>query len=300
MTVSVRICSTPAEVERSLEIYNEVWPRQAATPEDVEAWKRVSIATVELLGSVDGIDAGSVAAAVQTPRPHLATILLTVLPHLRRRGVGSALYEAAAAWSNEHGVRELETRVEADDEQSLAFAERRGFREHARDVELELDVASVHLPSVEPPGGIEILLLADHPELARGVYDVASTALRDVPGNDDWIAPPFEQFSESHLRGLAIHVAVEGPDVVGYAKLHAYPDGVSAEHGMTAVQRNRRGRGVATALKRAQIRWAEANGIVRLTAANDERNAPMRGINEALGYVLRPGRVHLRRPATAP
>jgi GNAT superfamily N-acetyltransferase len=300
VSVSVRVCSTATEERRSLAIYNEAWPGQAATPEDVEAWKRVSIATLELLGSVDGVDAGSAAVAVQTPRPHLSTILLTVLPHFRRRGVGRALFEATAAWSREQGVRELETRVEADDEESLAFAERRGFREHSRDVELELDVTSLPAPAIDPPGGIEILLLADHGELARGVYDVAVTALCDVPGNDDWVAPPFDQFTQSHLRGLAIHVAVEGDDVVGYAKLHAYPDGVSAEHGMTAVQRDRRGRGIATALKRAQIAWARANGIARLTASNDQRNAPMRGINEALGYVLRPGRIHLRRPATTP
>jgi RimJ/RimL family protein N-acetyltransferase len=52
-------------------------------------------------------------------------------------------------------------------------------------------------------------------------------------------------------------------------------------------------------LKRAEITWARANGIERLTASNEERNAPMLRINESLGYRPAPGRVYLRGPATA-
>ena len=100
-----------------------------------------------------------------------------------------------------------------------------------------------------------------------------------------------------HLHGLAIFVALSGDEVIGYAKLVARPDGRTADHGITAVRRDWRNRGVATALKRAQIAWAKANGIDRLTAANEERNAPMQHINASLGYRRIPGRVRLRAPA---
>ena len=53
-SVSVRTCSSPDEDRRSLEIYNEVWPRRAVTAEDVEAWRVMSVAHVEFLGSTDG------------------------------------------------------------------------------------------------------------------------------------------------------------------------------------------------------------------------------------------------------
>jgi RimJ/RimL family protein N-acetyltransferase len=65
---------------------------------------------------------------------------------------------------------------------------------------------------------------------------------------------------------------------------------------MTAIKRAWRGRGIAKALKRAQIGWAKANGIERLEATNEERNTAMQRINSSLGYRQVPGRVWLRRP----
>ena len=91
MTVSVRICSADADKSRSLEIYNEVWPRRTATADDVHAWETASVAHVDFLGAIDGVDAGSAAGGIATARPDVSLALITVLPRLRRRGVGSAL-----------------------------------------------------------------------------------------------------------------------------------------------------------------------------------------------------------------
>ncbi|HVR12585.1 MAG TPA: GNAT family N-acetyltransferase [Gaiellaceae bacterium] len=299
MTLTVRVCSSSAELERSLEIYNEVLPRRAATSEDIAAWKASATATEEFLGSVDGVDAGSAAVSVGASLPDICRMFLTVLAELRCRGVGSALLDASAGWAVEHGVRELEATVESDDKESIGFALRRGFEERSREMGLELDVTAADLPAAGPPEGIEIVLFADRPELADGAYDVGSEALPDIPGHEDWTPPPLEQFVESHLRGLAVFLAVVDGEVVGYAKLREHPDGRTADHGMTAVKRAWRGRGIAKSLKLAEITWARANGIERLTASNEERNAPMLRINESLGYRPAPGRVYLRGPATA-
>jgi GNAT superfamily N-acetyltransferase len=126
-------------------------------------------------------------------------------------------------------------------------------------------------PAADPPEGIEIILFADRPELADGAYDVGREALPDIPGHEDWTPPPLEQFVESHLRGLGVFLAVADGEVVGYAKLRGHPDGRMADHGMTAVKRAWRGRGIAKSLKLAEIAWARANGIERLTASNEER-----------------------------
>src|SRR5438045_8819089 len=88
LTVSIRTCTSTAELRRSLEIYNEVWPRRAVTLEDVEAWKRGAIASVEFLGAADGVDVGSAAASFERSRTNLAAILVTVLAQHRRNGVG--------------------------------------------------------------------------------------------------------------------------------------------------------------------------------------------------------------------
>jgi GNAT superfamily N-acetyltransferase len=294
VTVTTRVCTTANDKRRSLEIYNEVWPRRAATIEDVHAWEQASIATADFLGAIDSVDAGSAAAGIATSRPNICMTFVNVLLHCRRRGVGATLFEAVSAWTADHAVRELETSVESDDEESFGFALRRGFHEHSRELGLELELAGLDVPRVDPPTGIEIVLLADHPELATGAYDVGIEALPDVPGSEDWTPPPFEQFLATHLRGLAIFLAVADGEVVGYAKLHARPNGNTATHGMTAVKREWRGRRIAKSLKRAQINWAQANGIERLAATNEERNAAMQRVNASLGYRQVPGRVLLR------
>jgi mycothiol synthase len=296
VTIRVRTCSSPAELQRSLEIYNEVWPHRAVTAEDVEAWKRAAIASVEFLGMVDGVEAGSAAAALEASRTKLVAMPLTVLAPHRRAGVGSALLEAATSWAAAQGAQQIETRVEADDRESLEFALRRGFHEHSREDGLELTLSGLEPPSLDPPAGVEIVTLAERPELARGVYEVAAEALPDVPGSEDWLPPPFDRFATSHLRGLVVFVALAAGDAIGYAKLVGRPDGRTADHGITAVRRDWRNRGVARALKRAQIAWATTHGIERLTAANEERNAPMQHINSLLGFRLVPGRVRLRAP----
>jgi mycothiol synthase len=299
VTVTVRTCSSSAELERSLEIYNKVLPRRAATSEDIAAWKASAIATEEFLGAADGVDAGSAAVSIGASLPDICRTFVTVLPGLRCRGVGSALLDASSEWAVEHSVRELEATVESDDEESIGFALRRGFEERSREMGLELDVTVANSPAADPPEGIEIVLFADRPELAAGAYDVGSAALPDVPGSEDWTPPPLEQFVASHFRGLAVFLAIADGEVVGYAKLRGHPDGRTADHGMTAVKRAWRGRGIAKSLKLAEITWAKANGIERLTASNEERNAPMLRINESLGYRPAPGRVYLRGPATA-
>jgi mycothiol synthase len=94
----------------------------------------------------------------------------------------------------------------------------------------------------------------------------------------------------------ATFVAVAGDEVLGLAKFSittARPK--VAAHDMTGVRRSC-GRGVARALKAAQIGWAKANGFEELRTRNDERNAPIRRLNAQLGYRPGIGRIHLQGP----
>jgi GNAT superfamily N-acetyltransferase len=70
--------------------------------------------------------------------------------------------------------------------------------------------------------------------------------------------------------------------VVGFASLDVFPDDVF--HGLTAVARDWRGRGVGAALKRSQIAAAKKRGIRRLLTESQHENEPMRRLNERLGY----------------
>ena len=65
---------------------------------------------------------------------------------------------------------------------------------------------------------------------------------------------------------------------------------------MTGVLRAWRRRGIAGALKRAEIAWAKQNGFTKLCTGNEERNEPSRRLNEKYGYRPEPGTVTVRGP----
>jgi predicted GNAT family acetyltransferase len=65
---------------------------------------------------------------------------------------------------------------------------------------------------------------------------------------------------------------------------------------MTGVARSHRGRGIALALKETQVAAAKAAGYQTLRTQNDLGNAPMRRVNDKLGYVLRYEWVHMTGP----
>ena len=69
-----------------------------------------------------------------------------------------------------------------------------------------------------------------------------------------------------------------------------------AWHGMTAVARAWRGRGLARALKAATIAWALDNGLEALEGSNDIDNAAMRAVNRRLGYEPEPDEIQFRGP----
>ena len=71
-------------------------------------------------------------------------------------------------------------------------------------------------------------------------------------------------------------------------------------HGLTATRRDWRRRGVASALKRAEIAAVIRSGRYRrLLTESEERNEPMRKLNEKLGFVAAPewSTVVMRGPA---
>ena len=94
-----------------------------------------------------------------------------------------------------------------------------------------------------------------------------------------------------------VAVAEATGDVVGYASLiYDAASTTVAYHDMTAVRRAYRGRGIATALKRATIAWAVEHGLEALDTGNDEDNAAMRAVNLALGYRPVPDWIGLQGP----
>ena len=299
--LEVRPCADDDEQERALAVYNAVWASEAITMDEVRFFRNSSRAYAAFLAKSDGLDVGSVAAGVLPAHPHRAWTRLTVLPEHRRRGVGTALYRTVSDWLREQGIDRIRGPVGEDDPESLAFVERRGFTESERNGRMILDLTNVDVPAIEHPEGIEITTYADRPELARAIYDVACEALPDVPGEEDWEALSFEdwlpQIEGPNDQRETTFVALADAEVVGYARLAltaAQP--TVGFHDMTAVKRAWRRRGIAGALKRAQIAWAREHGYQRLETENELRNEPIRRLNRALGYQAAPGHVIVEGP----
>jgi GNAT superfamily N-acetyltransferase len=228
--------------------------------------------------------------------------MITVPPGQRGRGAGTALYSAISDWARERELETLEAVLADNDPDSLAFAERRGFAKERHEKGVALNLTAIEPPPVEPPQGVEIVTWADRPELARGLFEISVETSPDVPGYEDERHEPFEAWLEHDMQGPgdrpeATFVAVAGDEAVGYAKFSLSSTAPRrAYHDLTAVKRAWRGRGIARSLKAAQIGWAKANGFEQLRTTNDERNMPMRRLNEQLGYRPSIGRLFLRGP----
>jgi len=300
--LEVTPCADTRDEQVSLDVYNAVWPHAAFTLAEVHSFKQSVRAHHDVVARLDGAPVGSALTVVVPHRSDRVLTVVTVLASHRHRGVGSALFASLSAWTGERGIADIEVPVLDNDPESLAYATRRGFVEERRELGVVLDVAGMEEPALEPPEGIEIVAWAERPELARGIYEVSLEAYPDIPGFEDDELESFEDWLAHDMQGSgdlpeATFVALADDEVVGYAKFAltaAQP--TVAFHDISGVKRAWRGRGVARALKTAQIRWAIANGFTELRTRNEERNEPIRRLNASLGYRPGIGRVYLVGP----
>jgi GNAT superfamily N-acetyltransferase len=274
---------------------------EADTVEGYVDWKRQARETIWLLATENGRDVGTAIGIGGWHSPEgVARGEVRVVPDARRRSVGSDLLSELAAWAIDLGYAELMGPVKEVDDASLAWATRRGFVEVGRNSLLVLDLTAIEAPDVEAPEGIEIVSWAERPDVAPAMYEVAREAYPDIPGEDDAEMPSYEEWLSMDMQGSgdrreATFVALAHGEVVAYAKLslsRARP--TVAIHDITGVRRAWRGRGIARALKAAEIAWAKEGGFERLETQNDERNEPIRRLNERYGYVVTPGSVTVR------
>jgi len=164
----------------------------------------------------------------------------------------------------------------------VAFLEERGYEQVRQYRISELDVGAA--PDPEAPS-LPLTTFAARPDLGEQLYEVACEAYPDQPGRSDQRMSSYEVWRSWGLDPhppSACFIALEGDRVLGYGYLEV--DGERASHGFTALRREARGRGIAGAIKRAQIAWAKQHGIATLRTANELRLPQMLSLNERHGY----------------
>jgi RimJ/RimL family protein N-acetyltransferase len=95
----------------------------------LRAVRRSRDAAVFVAEAQDGIVGRlSIARDSHPASRHVADLGLMVAASHRRRGIGTALLDAAVAWARETGVRKLELHVFPHNEAAIALYEKYGFR----------------------------------------------------------------------------------------------------------------------------------------------------------------------------
>lgn len=298
MTVTLREVETEADVESFLDVRRRVDPEHPITRANFDDG-RERPDRIDVLALLDGEVVGAAWANFLRSSGESSEFMFVsvrVVPELRRRGAGSALFRRVSEHAGAYGRKRLYTVTRHDDADTLAYLGKRGYAELTRMEDLALDL-TLAPPDEGPPDGIEIVPLA--PEHERGMHEVAKEANLDVPSPEAFVAGTLDEWRGSELGPCVLRelsfVALEGGEVVGWATLGDDRPG-SAQNFMTGVARRARGRGVARALKLAQIHAAREAGLARLRTQNDLANHAMRRVNERLGYRLRLAWIHLGGP----
>ena len=309
--LEIRPATTDDDLARVARIVSAVQPDSPTTVEDMRYHDAHYPGGRRFVAWLDGEPVGAGGAGrVYIYPPEFEGLWgnLSVLESHRGRGVGTALLAAVSDHARSEGKTKLMGRTTADRPATIAFLERRGFEERERMKAVQLDLAGLDLPPARTPPGITLTSLEARPDLVPGVHQVAREALPDIPG-DGPIAPlSLEEFrirdvDHPNVPHGAFAVALDEASgrVVGYANLILVPGRPTvAWHGMTAVARAWRGRGLASALKRATIAWAGEHGLEALETTNDVDNAPMRAVNARLGYRPLPDEIIFLGPLAPP
>ncbi len=237
-----------------------------------------------LLADLDGVVAGCGIGA-RSNFGGRAFIAARVLPEHRRRGVGSALVRALSAHARELGLTGVNAFVYADEPHSIAFAESYGLAGVDYQLEQVREIGAEPAPKV--PTGLELVALGERrEELLRKAWPVALEGYEDMPLPGEVTYRLATWLRDEATRPEGSFAALEDDAVVGYAGLIEHASGAAvAEHGLTVVRRDRRGRGIARALKQAQLDWAARAGVTRLVTWTQQGNEAMQALNRSLGYV---------------
>jgi GNAT superfamily N-acetyltransferase len=282
-------------------VWNTIVPREPVTAQEIEA--RRDDDDRSFVARVDWAVAGC-ASAVRSHLPRRTYVALAVLPEFRRCGVGSALLARTLDVARAHGSELISMEIEEGDPAGAGFAARLGLVQSFREVEeaRRLDGGE---PEPDLPAGIEIAVAASRAGLVEAAYELARAALVDVPLPSGYEISPFERWAAEEATGEGViaeatFVALDGERVVGFAGLlRRRADPRLAEHGLTVVAATHRSRGIATALKQAQIAWAARNGYRELMTFTQDGNTAMQAVNAKLGYEPRPAWLRVEAPVEA-
>lgn len=229
-----------------------------------------------------------------------------VHPDHQGQGIGSRLMDEILSAVRAQGGRRLKAWTREDRSRGIAFLQRYGFVEQAREFESRLDVAGVNLDRFrgyqERAARLGITITTLGEELRRdancleAVYQAHCVLDIDIPREDPELPTPptQEEFLAQEVRHPwalldAFFLAKSGNLYVGESALKRSDGDPGLLHQqLTAVLPAYRGQGIAMALKVATIEYAQEKGYRVIRTFNSSRNETMLAINARFGFVRMP------------
>lgn len=303
MPTQIRL-ATEADFPRIVAVLNTM-NREQVRLEDVLRVERNRPATdiyQYRVAEIDGRVVGYALAEHDSTQPEGQFLIRNrVEAPYRRQGLGQALLTQITGWAREQGATRFETNVWENDAETMAWAERRGWRPS-----FKLFESTIDLPGWDPAPfsesierlqteGIRFTDLgaegADEAGLRR-YYDLIVHLNRDVPVFGERPLWPFEQWRDvvtgaPHYDPSLLALAAHGDRWMALA-FHEEMASGGLYHDLTGVDRDYRGRGVALALKAWALTRAKEKGYPYARTNNHTANGPMLAVNRKLGYVPAP------------
>jgi len=302
VTLEIRAVTGYSELERWVATRNEVLPDDPDSPEMMALVRASELDHVDLLAFEDGevLGTGLLAgdpASVGSSHPYVE---VTVPERHRGRGIGAALLSDLSERARRLGKEGLMTESRAHDAYSIAFLERRGFVESGRSAKYVLELSRYEEPDASRAHGVEVVMLAERPDLVPGMYEVARTTYPEVGGFQAKQAESLHEWQLYHLGspGTALDMtplAVANGEVIGFATMMVQAGGITAEHRIAAVRADWRRRGIATLLLRTQLAAAKRAGLETIVAWGRSRHAGQ-PYGTKLGFELETETVSFRGP----
>jgi GNAT superfamily N-acetyltransferase len=302
----------PADYEAWVAASNRCYPDYPWTVKEMrhydDAFDTKRFFKLRYVAEVDGRVVGGVESGHRPSRfhPDRYSFDMFVVPEARRRGHGTALYEAAIATLRSRNALAATGGVKESMADGVAFFAKRGWREVKRDWESRLKVAGFDFAKFASADeriakeGITIATLADEiakdPNAIRKAYELVDVLRVDVPATDAATPETFEEWNTTHgmksptFIADAFFIAIDNDGrYVGMSNLERQlEDPTFVWQGLTGTLREDRGRGIAMALKLRTVKYAQGMGVDHIKTWNDQRNRPMLSINEAMGFEKQP------------
>lgn len=204
----IRHVGSDADLEAYVAVWNAVTPDDAADLEQRRERRGRDPRRLHLLAEREGAVVGC-GFGGPSDSPGRGFVAPRVLPEARRRGLGTLLLGELADHLHGLGFTSASAHVDVSDSGSLAFAQRFGFEEVDRQVEQARAVGDEPEPAVPP--GLELVSIAERPELRRAAYfEVAVDAYADLPLSTAVEIPLDDWLREEATRPEGSFVALEG------------------------------------------------------------------------------------------